>query len=127
MPMKEGARLGGDRYRPPKKKQERQPEPQAAPEIPKGPFRVLITQDAQREYDALSGNVKELINELIDRLKGWPSVSGIGPIFGKGYAPNKFRMKTWDWRMEFLVDPAARKATIIRVGHRDTFYDEYHP
>lgn len=85
-----------------------------------------MTEYARKEYDALSGDVKELINELIDRLKGWPDVSGVKHLFGKGYAPNKYRMKTWDWRMEVLADPSTHTLTIIRVGHRDTFYDEYH-
>lgn len=34
-------------------------------------------------------------------------------------------MKTWDWRIEFQVDDDARTITVLRIGHRDKFYDEY--
>lgn len=66
------------------------------------------------------------MGEIFGRLTAWPQVSGAIPLFGKGFAPNKFRMKTWDWRVEFLVNPAVREITIVRIGHRDSFYDVYH-
>jgi mRNA-degrading endonuclease RelE of RelBE toxin-antitoxin system len=118
--------LSGDRFKPPKKKKEPAEEPEE-PQKPKtGPFIVSMTEEAKKEYEAVPGNVKESMQEIMDRLKAWPEVSGVRSLFGKGYAPNKFRMKTWDWRMEFLVNPTMRTITVVRIGHRDTFYDEYH-
>lgn len=118
--------LAGDRFRPPKKKQDR--EPHKPVELPRnyGPFIVSISPEAQKDYEELPGNVKEAMDQIMGRLRAWPEVSGVRSLFGKGYAANKFRMKTWDWRVEFLVDQASRTITVIRVGHRDTFYDEYH-
>jgi mRNA-degrading endonuclease RelE of RelBE toxin-antitoxin system len=121
-----GFTLEGDPRRPPKKKKERQPEPNPAAAAPTGPFTIFLTEDSEKAFNELPANVKEAMNEIIERLKSWPEVSGVKPLFGKGYAPNKFRMKTWDWRMEFLVNPATREITVARIGHRDTFYDEYH-
>lgn len=117
--------LAGDRHHPPKKKRDDQSIPVHQPS--KTPFfRVLVTTDAQKAYDKLPGNVKESMDEIMFRLRSWPEVSGVKALFGKGYAPNKFRMKTWDWRIEFLVDVKGHVITVTRIGHRDTFYDEYH-
>lgn len=119
--------LEGDPFRPPKKKKAREPERSIAPKIPSGHPKVIITDVAQRQYDELSANVRLLIDELIARLKDWPHVSGIRMIFGPGYAPGKFRMKTWDWRLEGLYNRPANEIKVLRIGHRDDFYDEYHP
>lgn len=117
--------LSGDRHRPPKKRKEG-----AVPPFHQAPksdfFRVVVTEDAQKSYDKLPGNVKVSMDEIMDRLRAWPEVSGVRALFGKGYAPNKFRMKTWDWRIEFLVNVKEHTITVTRIGHRETFYDEYH-
>lgn len=118
--------LQGDPRRPPKKKKEREPERGTPLSAPTGPFKVLITDDAQREFDGLPRDAQEGITEIMDRLRAWPEVSGVRSLFGKGYAPNKFRIKFWDWRVEFVVNPATREITVTRMGRRDTFYDEYH-
>ena len=119
--------LEGDRFRPPKKKKEQEQIP-SGPSLPKktGFFQVVMTPEAQKAYEDLPGNVKVSMDEIIDRLRAWPEVSGVRSLFGKGYSANKFRMKTWDWRIEFLVNMQERVISVIRIGHRDTFYDEYH-
>lgn len=118
--------LDGDPRHPPKKKKH-EPEPgRASFQVGPRPFNVLITPDAQREYDGLPANMKAALDEIVERLKAWPEVSGVKRLFGKGYAPNKFRVKMWDWRVEFLVNSDSHEITIIRIGRRDTFYDEYH-
>lgn len=118
--------LAGDRYNPPKKKKEREESrPEVQPDY-QGPFTILMTKDAQEGYEDLPGNVKTAMDEIMARLRAWPNVSGARTMFGKGFAPNKYRMKTWDWRIEFTVDKKKGEVTILRVGHRETFYDEYH-
>jgi mRNA-degrading endonuclease RelE of RelBE toxin-antitoxin system len=89
-------------------------------------FRVLIMPEAEKSYDKLPRNVKKSMDEIMIRLRSWPEVSGVRSLFGKGYAPNKFRMKTWDWRIEFLVNAKEWTITVTRIGHRNDFYDEYH-
>lgn len=119
--------MSGDPRYPPKKKKEKEKESEKAPEAKKaGPFTVNMTSDAKQAYEDLPGNVKTSVDEVVDRLRAWPEVSGVRSLWGKGYAANKFRMKTWDWRLEFIVDPKANTITVVRIGHRDTFYDEYH-
>lgn len=85
-----------------------------------------MTEEAQVGYDEAPNNVKGAMDEIMERLASWPEVSGVRPLFGKGYMPGKFRMKTWDWRIEFYVNEREHSITILRIGHRDTFYDEYH-
>lgn len=121
-----GYSLQGDPFRPPKKKKERSQERRPEAPTPSGPPSVIWTENAIKEYQALSANVKTLIDELAQRLRDWPNVSGIKMIFGAGYQPGKFRMKTWDWRLEGLYSRPTNQIAILRVGHRDTFYDEYH-
>ena len=87
---------------------------------------ISMTQEASDVFVELPRNVKAAMSQIMERLTAWPEVSGVRSLFGKGYAANKFRMKTWDWRIEFLVDLKARKITVTKIGHRDTFYDEYH-
>jgi mRNA-degrading endonuclease RelE of RelBE toxin-antitoxin system len=82
--------------------------------------------EAQKAIQELPGNVRQAMWQILERLIAWPEVSGVRSLFGKGYAANKFRMKTWDWRIEFLVDMPNRTITVTRIGHRDSFYDEYH-
>lgn len=119
--------LSGDRHRPPKKKAERPQEASGTPQSPQdGRFTISMTREASEGFQSLPGNVKRAMEQILDRLRAWPEVSGVRSLFGKGYAANKFRMKTWDWRIEFLVDLPHRTITVTRVGHRDTFYDEYH-
>lgn len=118
--------LEGDPRKPPKKKKKREePKPKAASPAA-ARYTVYMRPEAEEAFLKLSGNVKEGVREIIERLKAWPNVSGARPLFGRGWAPNKFRMKTWDWRVEFVVNPAASEISIVRIGHRDTFYDEYH-
>lgn len=119
--------LSGDRFRPPKKRQQKAQEPVSRAEKPKDvPFLVIVTEEAKKAFQDLPRNVQDAMHQIMDRLMAWPEVSGVRSLFGKGYAANKFRMKTWDWRIEFLVDMPARTITVTRIGHRDSFYDEYH-
>lgn len=117
--------LSGDRFRQPKKKKD-QDDPSHSLIHKPTPYTILMMPDARKAYDDLPGNVKTSMDEIMDRLRAWPEVSGVRPLFGKGYAANKFRMKTWDWRIEFTVSMKERSITVTRIGHRDTFYDEYH-
>ena len=120
--------LGADPWQSPKKKKKKKepPPPPPKPEPLKGPYKVLITPDAEKAFDEMPGDIRGGMEELAERLKAWPEVSGVRALFGKGYAPNKFRVKHRNWRMEFLVDKDTREITVIRIGPRSTFYDEYH-
>lgn len=79
--------------------------------------------EAQEGYAELPGKVKASIDQIAGRLAAWPEVSGVRSIWGQ---TNLYRMKTWDWRVEFIVDKQTKTITITRVGHRTNFYDEYH-
>ncbi len=119
------SRMSGDRHHPPKKKKAKEEPAAPAPQAPRrGLMRVVLTEDASNAYRELPGNVKESVDEIIRRLEGWPEVSGVRSLWGAGHG--KYRMKTWDWRVEFIVDDKARQVTVLRIGHRSTFYDEYH-
>lgn len=121
--------LEGDRWQLKKKKERKEERPEQRPQEPDPSFRpytIIMTPEAQKGFDKLAANIKQAMNEIMERLKSWPEVSGTRTYFGKGWAPGKFRMKTWDWRIEFIVNEDKRTVTVSKIGHRDDFYDEYH-
>jgi len=121
--------LHGERWKLKKKKEREQERPSAdqppPPAAPFGPWQVLVTPEAQKGYDNLAANIQHAMDEIMERLKAWPEVSGARILYGKCWGPGKYRMKTWDWRIEFQVDDDARTITVLRIGHRDKFYDEH--
>lgn len=66
-----------------KKKREREEErrqqqpPPSVPEAPRtGPFSIVMTPQAQTDYDELSADKQRGADEVIERIKAWPEVSG---------------------------------------------------
>jgi mRNA-degrading endonuclease RelE of RelBE toxin-antitoxin system len=80
---------------------------------------VLLTPDAQRQFDALPTAVRARIDALFRRLRRWPDVSGAKPL--RGGLANRRRMRTGDYRVQFRVE--AETVVVEKVGHRDGFYD----
>ena len=66
----------------------------------------------------------ERISGVVDRLSRWPEVSGAKPL--RGELAGQFRIRTGDYRVQFTVSGrrAGAVVTIVRVGHRDGFYDD---
>jgi mRNA-degrading endonuclease RelE of RelBE toxin-antitoxin system len=57
---------------------------------------------------------------MVERLRNWPSVSGVRPL--RGELAGHYRMRTGDYRMQFQV--RADEVLVEKVGHRDGFYDD---
>lgn len=89
--------------------------------------RVLITREAQKEFDDLPTEIKFRVQEIIERLRNWPEVSGARGL-GRELA-GQYRIRTGKYRVQFRVDQSdvdeneVTVVTIVRIGHREGFYE----
>src|SRR5437867_1692882 len=89
--------------------------------------RVLIAREAQKEFSDLPAEIKYRVQEIIERLRNWPDVSGAKGL-GKELAGH-YRIRTGKYRVQFRVEKAKEDdnevtvVTIVKVGHREGFYE----
>jgi mRNA interferase RelE/StbE len=81
---------------------------------------VLLAKDAQADYEDLPAVIQARVNEVIERLKDWPNVSGTKPLRGKW--SGHFRIRTGDWRVIFRV--VTPRVLLVRIKHRRDVYEE---
>ena len=81
---------------------------------------VRMTPEATEQFDALPRPIRARVTKLIERLRGWPAVSGAKPLSGD--LTGRFRLRTGDYRLQFHVAGAA--VVVEKIGHRDRFYEE---
>lgn len=84
---------------------------------------VLITPAARAEFQALPKAIRARISTVFERLAHWPNVSGAKPL--RGRLAGHFRIRTGDYRVQFMVDDRGVPVvvTVVKVGHRDGFYE----
>lgn len=80
---------------------------------------VRLTREAARDLDDLPPTVHARVLKLLERLAGWPAVSGAKAL--RGALSGRFRLRTGDYRVQFRVE--AGDIVVERIGHRDGFYD----
>jgi mRNA-degrading endonuclease RelE of RelBE toxin-antitoxin system len=81
---------------------------------------VLVTIAALEEFTKLPRPIQTRVIKLVERLRGWPNVSGAKPLTAN--LAGHFRLRTGDYRVQFRVEGG--DVVVERVGHRDGFYDE---
>jgi len=81
---------------------------------------VLVTPEAQKQFDDLPVVIQARVEKIYLRLKRWPEVSGAKPLAGD--LAGHYRIRTGDYRVQFFV--AGDVVTVEKVGHRDGFYGE---
>ncbi len=79
---------------------------------------VLLTPEAQAQVDSLPLNVRHRVEDVIERLKFWPMVSGVKWLqhTWKGYG----RIRVGDWRVIFQV---VGDVVVVRIAHRSEVYE----
>ena len=80
---------------------------------------VALTPVAQQQALKLPTRIRARLDHLIERLAGWPRVSGAKPL--RGNLAGRYRLRTGDYRIQFRVREDV--VTIEKIGHRDRFYD----
>ena len=81
---------------------------------------VILTPDAADDLEGINEPIHARILRILERLEGWPNVSGATRLAGDlaGY----WRMRTGDYRVLFRTD--GDRVTIEKIGHRDRFYGD---
>jgi mRNA-degrading endonuclease RelE of RelBE toxin-antitoxin system len=82
--------------------------------------RVTLTSAAAKELDELPTVIHARVLRIIDRLAAWPDVSGAKPLSGD--LAGQHRIRTGDYRVQFRA--SGETVTVVRIGHRDGFYDD---
>lgn len=82
--------------------------------------RVLLTPEAQVEFDRLPEGMKPRVLLVFVRLQGWPEVSGVKWLRHEwvGYA----RIRVGDWRVLFTFE--APEVIVVRIKHRSEVYED---
>ena len=81
---------------------------------------VRLSPEARRQYARLPKTIKTRVFHMMERLKQWPTVSGVKPL--RHDLAGKFRLRTGDYRLQFQVE--GQEIVVERIGHRAGFYEE---
>lgn len=81
---------------------------------------VVLGPGARVELEALPVGIHARVVRVLDRLERWPDVSGAKPL--RGNLAGQFRLRTGDYRIQ--VKPVGQVVLVLKIGHRDGFYDD---
>jgi len=81
---------------------------------------VVLIPEARRQAERLPMPIFGRVTKLVERLRGWPNISGAKPLSGN--LAGRFRLRTGDYRVQFRVE--GEKVVVEKIGHRDGFYEE---
>lgn len=81
---------------------------------------VLISPEAQRQFEELPRTTKTRLTKMFERLDCWPQVSGAKPLAGP--LAGCFRLRTGDYRILFRV--SGSDVLVFRIAHRRKSYGD---
>lgn len=81
---------------------------------------VLLTPEAQEDFEALPATIRARVLRIFERLHGWPNVSGAKPLSGEW--AGHYRIRTGDWRVVFRV--VSPRIVVVRIKHRSEVYED---
>jgi mRNA-degrading endonuclease RelE of RelBE toxin-antitoxin system len=82
---------------------------------------VVLTATAREGLDALPMRIHGRVLNILERLTGWPDVSGARPL--RGNLKGRFRVRTGNYRVQFYFrEPDT--VVVEKIGHRDGFYED---
>lgn len=84
-------------------------------------MKVVLTRQAQEEIESLPRVIQARIYGVFERFQDWPDVSGAKPL--RGALAGDYRIRTGDYRIQFRVEEAQDLLIVVKVGHRDGFYE----
>lgn len=80
---------------------------------------VLLTPEAQGDFDDLPVVIRARVLRIFDRLAQWPNVSGAKALSGKW--AGHYRIRTGDWRVVFRV--VTPRVLVVTIKHRSEVYE----
>jgi mRNA-degrading endonuclease RelE of RelBE toxin-antitoxin system len=81
---------------------------------------VLLSPEAQGEFDALPPTIRARVLRVFERLRDWPRISGAKPLSGDW--AGHFRIRTGDWRV--IVRVVTPAIIVVRIKHRSEVYED---
>ncbi|HEY3236415.1 MAG TPA: type II toxin-antitoxin system RelE/ParE family toxin [Polyangiaceae bacterium] len=81
---------------------------------------VLLTPEAQADFDALPVTIRARVLRIFERLRGWPSISVAKALTWK--LAGHYRSRTGDWRVIFRV--VGSKIIVVNIKHRSKVYED---
>jgi mRNA-degrading endonuclease RelE of RelBE toxin-antitoxin system len=81
---------------------------------------VVLSPAAAKQLNQLPGRIHGRLLKLLERLEGWPNVSGVKALSGN--LAGHFRLRTGDYRIQFVLWNG--RVFVEKIGHRDGFYLE---
>jgi mRNA interferase RelE/StbE len=82
-------------------------------------YRIFLRPAAVRDLNSLQGDVRERIEQAIDRLAENPRPHGSKKLVG---FENEWRLRVGEYRVLYVIDDATKRVTIARVAHRREAY-----
>ena len=83
-------------------------------------YKVSITARAEKDLKRLDRAIKNRAVTAIADLASEPRPTGCKKIQSEA---GVWRIRVGDWRIAYRVDDAQRQVLVIRIAHRNEFYD----
>ena len=83
-----------------------------------GSYSVVYRLSAERELRGIPGNDILRIARRIEALGENPRPPGVMKLSGA----DGYRIRQGDWRVVYLVDDAARRVDVMKIGNRREVY-----
>ena len=84
-------------------------------------FEIVLTREAQKDYQKLAKNMARRINQCMDTLRENP-LQYPQAIPLKGKLAGFYRWRVGDWRVVYRVDIDEEVVTILQIAHRSKVY-----
>ena len=83
---------------------------------------VLVTPEAQKQFDALPVVIRQRVLEIYHRLARWPDVSGAKPL--REDLVGCYRIRTGGWRVLLRPNAAGDVVVVFRIDNRRDVYEK---
>ena len=82
-------------------------------------YQIEFTKRANKQFQALSQQVKQRIAHKIEALAEAPRPQGVVKLSGE---ENTYRIRVGDYRVVYIIEDNKLKVLIFRVDHRRDVY-----
>lgn len=83
-------------------------------------YKVTITRSAEKSLKNLDRQTKTRVVAQILTLADEPRPNGCRKVLSE---PGLWRLRVGDWRLGYEINDVDQEITIIRIGHRGSFYE----
>jgi len=80
-------------------------------------MRVILTVEAEADFEDLPATIQARVVKVLERLQKWPEVSGAKAL--RVDRAGQYRIRTGDWRVVFEVKA---DVIVVRIANRRDVY-----